>query len=436
MKISKKEVLSIIDYLEKEKGIPRDRAAEIIKESIQFSLEKTAEISELEIYIDKLTGTFVISSIREIVEVPESKITQISLREVQKTVPNANIGEYVRAPIDDSIMGRSVANKTWQILKKKIDDESIHILYKEYTRNKGSVISGVVVKQLENRSVIVDIGRMTAMLPEKYFPKTESYSEGDRVSAVLLEVDHAFTEGKTQIILSRSCNEYIYGLLSKEIPEINDETISIVNIARIPGLKCKVLATSEDPNIDVVGTCIGYRGNRMKKISADLKGEKIDVIKYSDNEDELIRNIFPNVGIKFIIRKELKTGEFEGPTEEIELVVDNEAFPIAVGKAGSNVRLASKLLNKNVKIYRATAFYLMVDEMKNRCMNLEIIDDKIDPELIGIEPIVHKSLSEIGIETYRDLLTKYQSSTSGVDFISLEKIYNIIRKIQSIRFDY
>ncbi|MCK5788411.1 MAG: hypothetical protein KAH32_05410, partial [Chlamydiia bacterium] len=187
MKISKKEVTAIIDYLEKEKGISREITANIIKESLTVAIEKNKNVFEVEVYIDKQTGVFMISSVREIVEIAEDKASQISLEEVRKLAPTAAIGEYVRAPIDTTILCRSIAHKAWQILRQRIQDKSLEALYKEYKNSSGNVVRGIVLKKLGKRSMLVDIGRMSVVLSHSRYPTNEDYKEGDRVTAVLLE---------------------------------------------------------------------------------------------------------------------------------------------------------------------------------------------------------------------------------------------------------
>lgn len=437
MNINKKEVLAIIDYLEKDKGIDREIAANIIKDSLASAIEKSKEIPGLEVYIDKNSGMFVISSIRKIVDEAIDKSQEITLEEVKKMVPTAQIGEYVRAAIDSSILRRSVAHKAWQILRKKIEDKSLEALYKEYQQNYGNIVKGFVVKKIGTRSLLVDIGRMSVMLHHSNYPFNEHYREGDRVSAVIIEEDcisekeDRFTKKTTsiatdpvnpnkRIALSRNCDEFIYGILASEISEIGNDIIRIWGIERVPGLKCKVVAQSTDPNVDVIGSCVGNRGARITKISEDLQNERIEIIPYSPDEDEMISNIFSKVCIIHILK------HADGEREKIDIVTDDDSFPAAVGKSGINVKLVNKILNKHVVLHRETAFNLMLEELKEKILedSSDNIDAELEKDILGGMLVNH--IKSKGFLTYRSILEKSIDEIKEIEGVNAGVLYKIL----------
>lgn len=435
MNISKKEIVAIIEYLEEEKGIDRESAVEIIKDSLASAIEKNKQVSGLDIYIDVASGRFVISSMREIVEKPIIKGMQISIEDVLKTAPTAKVGEYVIAPVDDSILCRNVAHKAWQTLRQKIENKSLEMLYNEYKNNSGNVVKGRVIKKMGKRSLLVDIGRMSAVLPGSNYPSNEFYREGDSISVVLFEEEIERENGdiskasssssidkSSRIVLSRNCDEFIYGLLSNEIPEINDDTIRIIGMSRIPGVRCKVVVKSQDSNVDAVGACIGTRSSRIARISEDLKAEKLEIVQYFDDENSLIRAIFNSANVVDIVKYR------KGDIDHIEIISDDEKFPAVVGRGGINVKLANKLLDKNIKVHRQTAFNLMIDEVKESLMSQdELVTREIGAGDFG--GLLSRNIINKGYKTWGDILSSPTSSLISIEGMNINILYSALQAL-------
>ncbi len=237
-------------------------------------------------------------------------------------------------------LGRIAAQAAKQIIFQKVREAERDNVYKEYIGRVGELVNGVI-KRFERGNIIIDLGRTEGVLPKKEQSKAERYSQGDRVRAVIVDVDR--NAKGPQVILSRTDERLLMKLFEMEVPEIYDGTVSIERAVHDPGDRAKVAVRSKDRDVDPVGACVGMKGSRVQSIIRELRGEKIDIVEFSDDVSTFVTNALNPAKIN---RVQLSDPE----TKSLEVVVDDEQLSLAIGKKGQNVRLASRLVGWKIDI--------------------------------------------------------------------------------------
>ena len=319
-----KDLVAIFEYLEREKGIKREVIIGAIEESLLAAARKSIKgMINVSVHIHPKTGNIDVIAQKEVVDkvtIPEEEIT---LEDARVLNPNAEMGDWVDIAVTPRDFGRVAAQTARQIISQKIRSAEKDVIYEEYRHRVGEIISGAVKRVIRGATLIVDLGKVEAVLPDRYYPKTEKYNVGDRVQALLYEVRDT-ENGGAEVILSRSHPEFVSHLFSQVVPEINDGTVTIERIVRDAGYRTKLAVKSTDPKVDPVGACVGVRGTRVKNIIRELNNEKIDIIPYSNDTVTLLQNALAPIEIKKINESE------DGNT--ISIVVDDEQYPAALGK--------------------------------------------------------------------------------------------------------
>lgn len=234
--------------------------------------------------------------------------------------------------IDPSELGRITAQTAKQVIIQKIREAERDVIYEDFTGRKGSIVSGTV-QRFEGSAIIVNLGKTEGILQKSEQIADEHYNVGERIRAIVLDVKK--TGSRVRILLSRSHPDFVYRLFELEVPEIAEGTIEIKALAREPGHRTKIAVISSDPNVDSVGACVGIRGARIKNIVDELNGEKIDIIRWSDDPGLLLPNALKPAEVSGIM--------LSSENKVATIVVPNEQLSLAIGKRGQNVRLASRL---------------------------------------------------------------------------------------------
>lgn len=406
-----KDLIAIFEYLEREKGIKRDLVIKAIEDSLRAAAKKGIAGGEnVDVQIDPKTGDIEVFVRKNIVNIVENPEEEISLEEAQKLAPNCKIGQRLEISIPPQDFGRIAAQTAKQIITQKLKGAERDVIYEEYRHRIGEIISGTI-KKIVKRNIIVDLGKVEAILPEKFFPKTEKCHIGERIQALLLEVRD--TEiGGAEVILSRSHPEFVAALFEQEVPELADNIIKIEKIVREPGYRTKLAVSSSDNKIDPVGTCVGVRGTRIKNIIREINNEKIDVIPYSDDKIQLLQNALSPLNIQ-----RLKFNE------KITVVVNDDDYPIAIGKKGMNARLISKLIEKEVDFQKLTEYQKLV------IVQMAELGDSTNPTLDkpikieGLSSLLVDGLISAGYDTIRKVLRstpeEITSKVPGINYLDL-----------------
>lgn len=334
------EILQIAEAVAREKGITIDLVLSAMENAIQVAgRRKYGQEQNIKAEISHRSGEIKLYKILDVVEVVENYFTQISLEDALEKDPNAKLGDQVLELLPPIDLGRVAAQSAKQVIVQKVKDAEREKQYGDFKDRVGEILGGVV-KRLEFGEIIVDLGRTEAVIKRDQQIKTEIFKINDRVKAYVKEVSRQ-NKGP-QIFLSRTDNMFLAKLMELEIPEIYEGQIEVKAIARDPGSKAKVAVYSTDSTIDAQGSCIGVKGSRIKAVTNELAGEKIDVILWSrDLGQYIVSAMTPAQISKVVIHEDRKA---------VEIVVPTDQFSIAVGRRGQNVRLASQLTGWHIEV--------------------------------------------------------------------------------------
>ena len=330
----------ILQQLEAEKSIDRETLLEAIRSAIESAARKgVAHAANVTVDVDPDTVTFKVYEIREVVEKVTDPAVQISLEAAIQLNPEVVVGNRLKVPAEPKDFGRIAAQTAKQVIIQKIKDAERENVFEEFRKRKGELITGLV-KRISHGNVFVGIGKAEAVLPHREQSPRENFKPGDRIRAYLLEVEKG--PRGAQVVLSRTSPELVKALFELEVPEIYDGTIEIKGIAREPGSRTKVAVLSKDANVDAVGACVGMKGSRVRAVVEELSGEKIDIVRWSEDPVEVCTNALNPADI---------TGmKVDADTKSILVIVPHDQLSLAIGKRGQNARLASKLIGWNIDI--------------------------------------------------------------------------------------
>jgi N utilization substance protein A len=334
------ELLQIADAVAREKSIDRM----IVIEAMQDAIEKAAKArygaeTNIKVDINPRSGETRMWRLLEVVENVEEYGRQIGLKDAQARNSAAKIGDFVTEPLPPIEFGRIAAQSAKQVIVQKVRDAERDRMYDEYIGRVGEIVNGTV-KRVEYGNVIVDLGRGEAIIRRDELIPRELYRYGDRVRAYIYDVRRE--QRGPQIFLSRTHPQFMAALFRQEVPEIYDGIITIRSIARDPGSRAKIAVTSNDSSIDPVGACVGMRGSRVQAVVAELQGEKIDIIPWTEDVGGLVVSALQPADVAKVVLDE--------QAERIEVVVPDEQLSLAIGRRGQNVRLASQLIGWDIDI--------------------------------------------------------------------------------------
>jgi transcription termination/antitermination protein NusA len=334
------ELLQIADAVAREKSIDRM----VVIESMQDAIEKAARTrygaeTEVRAEINPKTGELRLWRLLEVVENVEEPGRQIDLPRAKAKNDAAKLGDFVTEPLPPIDFSRIAAQSAKQVIVQKVRDAERERMYDEYINRVGEIVNGTV-KRVEYGNVIVDLGRGEAIIRRDELIPREMYRYGDRVRAYIYDVRRE--QRGPQIFLSRTHPQFMAKLFMQEVPEIYDGIVTIRSIARDPGSRAKIAVTSNDGSIDPVGACVGMRGSRVQAVVAELQGEKIDIIPWTENIADLVVSALQPADVAKVVLDE--------QAEKIEVVVPDEQLSLAIGRRGQNVRLASQLIGWDIDI--------------------------------------------------------------------------------------
>ncbi|GAW94306.1 transcription termination factor NusA [Calderihabitans maritimus] len=326
--------------LEREKGIPVEVLLEAIEAALISAYKKNfGSAVNVRIHIDRDSGEVKVFSRREVVEQVEDPRTQISLEEAHRENPNYEIGDVVELEVTPKEFGRIAAQTAKQVVVQRIREAERDVIYEEYVNREEDIVTGIVRRQ-EMRNVFIDLGKTEAVLPVSEQIPGEEYKVGERIKTYIVEVKRT-TKGP-QILVSRTHPGLLKRLFELEVPEIHDGIVEIKAIAREAGSRSKIAVSSRNENVDAVGACVGPKGMRVQTVVNELKGEKIDIVKWSKDPATFVANALSPAKVL-----EVKVDE---EAQVAQVVVPDYQLSLAIGKEGQNARLAAKLTGWKIDI--------------------------------------------------------------------------------------
>lgn len=401
----KSELISVIDQIGREKGIEKSKVLAALESALLTAAKKRFGQGEnIQVDIDPETGAISIVSKKTIAETVVDSRTEISLEEARRIDDEAEMGDEIGSLIDMEDFGRIAAQAAKQVICQKVREAEWESIEREYSKKVGDLVHGVILGQ-ERRNYLVDIGKTEALLPIQEQIPREVHRRGDRIRALLLEVRR--TSKDVQVILSRAHPQFVVKLFGLEVPEITEKIVEIKGVVREPGDRTKISVVSRDKAVDPVGACVGVKGSRVQAIVRELRGEKIDIIPWTNDPRVFIGEALNPASIE-------KVGIDEQKKSALVVVADSQ-LSLAIGKNGQNVRLAAKLTGWKIDIISASEYEKEKQE-REREIKAALAEESAQIEGESSEAIVNEQQETVGEGSSSDEVSsesESQSSLSG-----------------------
>lgn len=337
---SRIELLQVADAVAREKSIDREEVLQAMEQAIQKAgRSKYGVEHDIRAEIDRSNGEIKLRRFREVVETVENEATQLTVDQARAKKPDAAVGDFLIDPLPPIDFGRIAAQTAKQVIVQRVRDAERDRQFKEYKDRISEIVNGLV-KRVEFGNVTVDLGRAEAILRRDELLPRETFRPGDRVRAYIYDVRRE--PRGPQIFLSRTHPQFMAKLFSQEVPEVYDGIIEIRSVARDPGSRAKIGVMSNDSGIDPVGACVGMRGSRVQAVVAELQGEKIDIIPWSNDPATFVVNALAPAEVAKVVLDEEQ--------HRIDVIVPDDQLSLAIGRRGQNVRLASMLTGWDIDI--------------------------------------------------------------------------------------
>ena len=438
-----RELLSVIDQIGREKGIDSQKIIKAVESALLTAAKKRYGANEnIQVRLDPDTGEIEVISLKKIVESVANPRAEISLEEAKKVDEGAELGDEIGFLLEMEDFGRIAAQTAKQVIFQRVREAEWESVHREYSVRQGEIISGMILGQ-ERRNYIVELGKTEALLPAQEQVPRESYRRGDRIRAYLLEVKPS-SKGP-QIILSRSHPHFVLKLFEMEVPEIAEGVVIIKGVVREPGDRTKLAVFSKDSAVDPVGACVGVRGSRVQAVVRELKGEKIDIVTWTDDPRTFIGEALSPAVIE-------KVGINEAERSAL-VVVSDQQLSLAIGKKGQNVRLASKLTGWKIDIInqgeyekerakeREQEIAAAISHEQKIQQDAQIVEEQRQAaehrvytlsDVTGVGEKMVEALKEFGIDSVQKLAETSEVSLSDLPMIGIKTATKIIEAAKDL----
>ncbi len=331
----------ILDQICRDKGIDRTLLIDAIEEAVRSAVRKKfGSRRDIEVQFNDELGEIEVFQYRTVVEEVFDEETEISLDEARKLDPEVELEDDLGEKLDNiADLGRIAAQSAKQVIIHRMRDAEREVIYDMFRDRQGSIVNGIV-QRFERGKMIINLGRTDAVLPrEGQIPK-RSFKQGDRIRAYLQEVRQESRDA--QLLLSRTCNEFLVKLFELEVPEIAEGIVKIMGCSREPGFRAKIAVSSIESDVDPVGACVGLKGSRVQNVVQELQGERIDIVPWSPDPAKYVYNALAPAEVSMVIVDE--------ENRLLLVVVPDDQLSLAIGRQGQNVRLASKLMSWRIDV--------------------------------------------------------------------------------------
>ena len=410
------EILAVLEYMEKEKGISRDDMIATIEGAVKAAAERGVnKQGEVRVEISPKTGAMQAWTRLEVVESVSDTATEIHVDKARLYADNPQVGDFVERELDPAYLGRIAARTAEQAIKQRLRQFEKEHIYDEFRDQVGGLVTGIV-RRKERGDLVVEVGKAEALLPWRERVPGEDWVPGERIRCLLHKLEQ---QGRgPELILSRSSLNFVRKLFEMEVAEIADGTVSLAAMAREPGYRTKVCVKSTDPKVDPVGACVGARGSRVKSIVREMNGEKVDIVRwYEDPIEQLAEALKPAVPQNVNLDRDKRRMYFE--------VVEDD-LSVAIGRKGINARLTSRLLGWKLDIGKVVVKQVGFDERKTKAaealtsvgIEFEVADRLVAFGLVSpeaFEGVTAEDLVGLGFEQpiAEDVLSKVSTEASA-----------------------
>ena len=346
------ELIAMLEYMERERGIKRDVLIEAVSNALLSASKKSVGASrDLHIDINPKTGAIRALANLIVVDREANPQDEIDLDKARKVKADANVGDTVEVEVTPRNFGRIAAQTAKQAMMQRIRQVEKEMIYEEFKDRAGEIVSGTV-RRFDRSDVILDLGKFEAVMPQRERVAVEDYNVGDRLRAYVVAVENG--PRGPEIIVSRSHPNFVRRLFELEVSEIADGTVEIRGIAREAGYRTKIAVWSANEKVDPVGACVGMRGSRVKNIVRELNNEKVDIIRWSADPREYILEALKPAKVKNLT--------FDAQKRSVQISVDEDQLSLAIGKKGQNARLTSRLTGWEINIDKDTSATTAVEQ--------------------------------------------------------------------------
>jgi len=405
------ELTKVLEQVGRERGVERDTLIKTLEEAVRAAARKKLGPNyDLEINYNNEMGEIEIFEFKEVVEKVTNDNLEISLEKAIEIDPEAVIGDSLGIKMDMNDLGRVAAQSAKQVIMQRLREAERNVVFNDFKDRRGEIVYGIV-QRFDKSSIIVNLGRAEAELPVKEQIPRESYKQGDRIRAYILEVKQ-FSRGP-QIILSRTHPNFLSALFENEVPEIAEGIVNIIQVAREPGSRAKIAVSSKDSDVDPVGACVGMKGSRVQAVVQELKGEKIDIVTWDKDPAKFICNALAPAEITRVVVDEAN--------RSMTVVVPDDQLSLAIGRRGQNVRLASKISGWNLDVISETEYNKDLKESYNSLLSLDGVGEATATHLYQES---YRSVEDIAKATVDEL-----SQVKGISKEKAEKLIEDAKKL-------
>ena len=407
------EILSVLEYMEKEKGIARDAMIQAIASAIASAAQKSINTTnEIRVEINPKSGALKAWNQLEVVDSVSDSQREIHIDKARQMDSEATVGGLIETEVDPAFLGRIAAQAARQAILQRIRQFEKDRIFDDFKDTVGDIVTGTV-RRRERGDLLIDLGKAEAILPARERIAGEDYAPGESIRCLLLKIEQS--NRGPEIILSRSNINFVRRLFDVEVTEISDGTVKIEAMAREAGYRTKIAVSSTDPKVDPVGACVGSRGTRVKTIVRELGGEKIDIIRYDSDPIRLLEE-----ALKPAVPKDIDLNEAE---HRIHFNVIEDDLSIAIGRKGLNAKLTSRLLGWKLDIGKKEIEAVGFSQKVARAVEgINLIP--------GIEPDIAERLVAIGLVS-ADAFEGVSSSDLLDAGFSEEEATNVLAKVQN-----
>ena len=393
------DLARLIDVVHREKNIPRDSVIEVLESAMEAAARKRFGLErDIEAQYNEELGEVELFEFKTVVEGIENEELDIPLEDARGLDPDCEVGDSLGIKMDISALGRIAAQTAKQVIIQKVRDAEREMTFNEFRDRKGELITGIV-RRFEKGNIVVDLGRAEAILPRREQVLTETYRQGDRIQAYVLDITRA--SKSPQVVLSRTHPGLLMKLFELEVPEIYEGIVRIEACAREPGFRAKIAVSSRDSDVDPVGACVGLKGSRVQAVVGELRGEAIDIIPYHPDPAMFIVHAIAPASVSRVYIDE--------HTHCMELIVPDDQLSKAIGRRGQNVRLAAQLTGWRIDIYSESRHQELNEQASSELSRIEGIEGEMVETLIrhgfrsvkeftDAEPYEIASILELGSE--------------------------------------
>ncbi|MDR3630843.1 MAG: transcription termination factor NusA [Desulfocapsaceae bacterium] len=364
----------IIDQISRDRGFDKKLLIEAIEEAVASAArKKLGSRRDIEVRYNEEYGEVEVFQFRSVVEEAEDEQTEISFADATILDPEVQVGDELGEKMENiEDLGRIAAQSAKQVIIHRMKDAERDVIFGMFKDRLGEVVSGIV-QRFERGNMIVNLGRTDAILPKDQQIPKRSFKQGDRIRAYLLEVRQ--TSRDSQLMLSRTCDEFLAKLFQLEVPEISEGIVKIMGVSREPGFRAKIAVSSTESDVDPVGACVGMKGSRVQNVVQELQGERIDIVTWSPDPAKYVYNALAPAHVSMV--------RVDEENRSLLVVVPNDQLSLAIGRQGQNVRLASKLLGWRIDVKSEQRYGNLEDQGYQSLLGLAGVEEPLADQIFA-----------------------------------------------------